>query len=323
MRRIIIFVGILVQLCVFGVQVKAAGFNEVPWEKYTIVDTISPYYDSVSGQSGYADYNIFVDLPDSMANYCAMHTYAYEYHDGGSGKRKPLPSTKIEAGVIKTNFIVTAPFTVKIFSYGKADLYHWTSSQMNKGSAISEANVLLCIDGVWDIRWLDWYLDPWSSSHPTHYYGGSASLPIASGNLTGMKINCISHVCTASSSYSFCEASATNDFRIDSVIVENVGIEEKLNIKNQKLNIEIRPNPFTQSTVISFSALGAPDNSETAELTIYDIAGKLVKSFHCALTIALRWDGKDNRGQKVKNGIYFIKMEAGEYKVTKKLTILK
>jgi hypothetical protein len=324
MRKIIIFVGIIILFCVLSpIQAKALGFNEVPWVAYTIVDAAEPYYDSVSGQGGYSNYNVSVNMPDSMENYCVMHTYAYGYHSGGSGKG-PIPSTNIEAGVTKTNFSVTAPFIVKIFSYGKADLYHWTSSQMNKGSAISEANVLFYIDGAWETRWADYYLDPFLppySSHPTHYYGGNMSFPITSGNLTGMKINGISRVCTAGSSYSNCEAGATNDFRIDSVTVENVGIEEKRFSPpeaDQNDKMSINPNLFAGKAVIIYELL----NEGKIQLKIYDITGKCVKTLVDRNILPGSYKETIESKDYVK-GVYFVKFLSENYRETKKIIVIK
>lgn len=35
------------------------------------------------------------------------------------------------------------------------------------------------------------------------------------------------------------------------------------------------------------------------------------------------WDGVDTQGREVTNGCYFVKFEAGDYKVTKKFIIVK
>ncbi|MDD5530124.1 MAG: SBBP repeat-containing protein [bacterium] len=83
--------------------------------------------------------------------------------------------------------------------------------------------------------------------------------------------------------------------------------EEKLNIKNQKSNIKIFPNPFVSKTVVSGSASGefrsAQQKKET-KIQIYDISGKLVETT------------KDNViGKNLKSGIYFVKI--GEYKPMK------
>jgi flagellar hook assembly protein FlgD len=35
------------------------------------------------------------------------------------------------------------------------------------------------------------------------------------------------------------------------------------------------------------------------------------------------WDGRDESGEKVVSGIYFYRLEAGKFKATRKLTIVK
>ncbi|MDD5530971.1 MAG: FlgD immunoglobulin-like domain containing protein [bacterium] len=82
------------------------------------------------------------------------------------------------------------------------------------------------------------------------------------------------------------------------------------------------PNPITSGTYIEYTL---PKNT-TVSLNIYDINGELVRNlmtgnqelgFH-----KVYWDGQDNNGQKVSNGTYFYRMEAGSFKVTQKLTML-
>lgn len=73
--------------------------------------------------------------------------------------------------------------------------------------------------------------------------------------------------------------------------------------------IECLPNPFTKSTVIRFSNPSVL--TAHSELKIYNLTGKLVKSFkmvsgrHNAVS-ELVWDGKDKAGKEVPKGLYFI-----------------
>ncbi|MBN2090032.1 T9SS type A sorting domain-containing protein [candidate division KSB1 bacterium] len=78
------------------------------------------------------------------------------------------------------------------------------------------------------------------------------------------------------------------------------------------------PNPFTQSTTITL--LLNFDNN--IELTIYDLMGRtvrsLMKGFYAANTYKIIWDGTNDNGAKVANGIYFCRVIAGtEEKVIK------
>jgi hypothetical protein len=93
--------------------------------------------------------------------------------------------------------------------------------------------------------------------------------------------------------------------------------------------IFVYPNPFNQKTVIRYS-LGVNRNDYTnVRLRIYDIGGRLVKFFPInqltpqPINHQITWDGKDNSGKKVASGIYFIRLEAGDFKATRKLTVVK
>ncbi|MDD5530484.1 MAG: T9SS type A sorting domain-containing protein [bacterium] len=87
------------------------------------------------------------------------------------------------------------------------------------------------------------------------------------------------------------------------------GIEENQN-KNTVFLCRTYPNPFILSTTIKFNVGKGRDPS----LRVYDIAGKLVKTFplianHSSLPTNVTWDGKDNNGRVAKAGIYFVKVK--------------
>ena len=78
------------------------------------------------------------------------------------------------------------------------------------------------------------------------------------------------------------------------------------------------PNPFNPTTVISFQL---PVTSRTT-LRIYDVLGRevvtLVDEVRPAGTYTLRWDAAQN-----SSGIYFYRLQAGNFTATKKLVLLK
>jgi hypothetical protein len=82
------------------------------------------------------------------------------------------------------------------------------------------------------------------------------------------------------------------------------------------------PNPFNPSTSM---AIDFPTASEY-KLTIYNIAGQVVKTFQGSAeagTTTIRWDAKDNRGAQVATGVYFYSVEAGAFKDVKKMVLMK
>jgi len=95
-------------------------------------------------------------------------------------------------------------------------------------------------------------------------------------------------------------------------------IEEEL-INN--LEISHYPNPFSNSTTISFSL---PKNVEKATLKIYNLKGQLVKTYKLdSEDTSITWDGKNNNGLQVANGIYFYKLTCNNKSVVKKMIFLR
>ena len=88
------------------------------------------------------------------------------------------------------------------------------------------------------------------------------------------------------------------------------------------------PNPFNPSTWIPFQ-LG---HVELVTLNIYDVEGQLVRKIDLGrLTAgnyaqpdqAIYWDGQTENGESVASGTYFYQLQAGDYRETRKMVILK
>jgi hypothetical protein len=73
------------------------------------------------------------------------------------------------------------------------------------------------------------------------------------------------------------------------------------------LRLNISPNPFT--TVARFEVLGA---SKKSELQIYDVTGRKIKRLSIPNSQFpihnYVWDGRDDGGNKVSPGVYFLKV---------------
>jgi len=83
------------------------------------------------------------------------------------------------------------------------------------------------------------------------------------------------------------------------------------------------PNPFNPHTTIEFS-LTKPGQTE---LSIYNLKGQKVKTLVLGDTAKgthkVVWNGLDDNNQTVGSGIYFVRMKAGNYIETKKITLVK
>jgi CubicO group peptidase (beta-lactamase class C family) len=83
------------------------------------------------------------------------------------------------------------------------------------------------------------------------------------------------------------------------------------------------PNPFNPTTLIKY------DLAEDAlvSISIYDVTGRMVKSLinmnQSTGDHSFRWDATNNIGEAVSAGMYIYTIQAGEYKDTKKMVLLK
>lgn len=83
------------------------------------------------------------------------------------------------------------------------------------------------------------------------------------------------------------------------------------------------PNPFNPETTIRFALPQTAD----VELVIYDALGQKVRTLVAAQLSAgvhaLRWNGRNEAGIQVGNGVYFYRLQAGAFSQVKRMLLLK
>jgi len=83
------------------------------------------------------------------------------------------------------------------------------------------------------------------------------------------------------------------------------------------------PNPFNPTTAIRFSIPSACH----VRISIYDIKGyqicDLINCYTEAGTYDIIWDSTDSHGIELSSGVYLYQIDAGPYRVIKKMTYLK
>jgi len=93
--------------------------------------------------------------------------------------------------------------------------------------------------------------------------------------------------------------------------------DQKSKIENRKL-LQNQPNPFQGSTVISYSMSGYG----AVSLQVYDLTGRLVQTLVDEAqrpgVYHVRWHTKDT-----PSGVYFYRLQAGEFTDTKKMVLLR
>ena len=88
------------------------------------------------------------------------------------------------------------------------------------------------------------------------------------------------------------------------------------------------PNPFNPETWIPYQL------SESADISvkIYDVGGRLVRNvfvgfkpvgYYLTRERAAYWDGRNEIGESVSSGIYFLRFIAGNFATTQRMVIMK
>jgi len=111
-----------------------------------------------------------------------------------------------------------------------------------------------------------------------------------------------------------------------------IGIRETaLRTTPNALHLKVYPNPFSEKTEIRYkihdTRYTIQDVGQTFRFAIYDATGRLVRDFS-RLTVngeqsTILWDGTDNSGHKLPSGVYFVRLEAGEFKKNEKVILLR
>jgi len=118
-----------------------------------------------------------------------------------------------------------------------------------------------------------------------------------------------------------------NDIVIDSVTIRpGVGINEPSMVqflpKAFALGNNI-PNPFASQTLMRYAIL----KECAVNLSIYNALGILMRTLKSGIQktgfYSIIWDGYDEKGKGVAKGIYFYRLETGEFTATKKMMKLK
>ena len=101
----------------------------------------------------------------------------------------------------------------------------------------------------------------------------------------------------------------------------SAGIEGDLEILQPDIFLNNFPNPFRNSTTISYATTNLPENSG---IEIYNIKGQKVKKYSIFDNrSSILWNGKDEAGKTVSPGIYFYKIESGNQIKTRKMLLIR
>ena len=98
------------------------------------------------------------------------------------------------------------------------------------------------------------------------------------------------------------------------------------NLKTGSVELDVYPNPFSQKAEIRYIMQDKKYTRTAVSLKIYDSSGRLVKFFNHLIiqpSGQILWDGTDDRGFQLSNGIYFMVLEALDMRLKKKIIIVR
>ena len=131
---------------------------------------------------------------------------------------------------------------------------------------------------------------------------------------------------------------AITDGQIETVLT--AGMEMELDSGDRELTVSLRPlpkvtqllqnypNPFNPETWIPYQLNQASEVS----LSVYSSEGKQVRQIDLGLKAAgnyqrteraIYWDRRNASGESVSSGVYFYRLQAGDYSQIRKMVILK
>jgi hypothetical protein len=113
---------------------------------------------------------------------------------------------------------------------------------------------------------------------------------------------------------------------VELIIEQATGVDDEgdqPNAPDRFALFQNHPNPFNPETEISYYLSQGCE----VRLTIYNILGRRVRTLfeghQNAGLKTLVWDGKDDQGKQLSSGIYFYRLQAGEFSQTRKMSLLK
>jgi hypothetical protein len=90
---------------------------------------------------------------------------------------------------------------------------------------------------------------------------------------------------------------------------------------------ECYPNPFASRAFIMYELPFLPGDISTVRLRVFDLSGRMVRTLaereYVPGYYTVTWDRQDRFGREVSDGIYFLRLEAGSYRATRKLAVIK
>jgi hypothetical protein len=103
------------------------------------------------------------------------------------------------------------------------------------------------------------------------------------------------------------------------------GVREQAYSPNQRPLVTTLYSPFPTPAVRSVTIRYSLAREGLATLQVHDLTGRVIRTL-CATSMkrgaySITWNGTDDRGRGLANGVYFVRMVAGDYRATEKVVL--
>jgi uncharacterized delta-60 repeat protein len=166
-------------------------------------------------------------------------------------------------------------------------------------------------------------LDPDGFDNWIYYYSAEGSYPFLD-EAYAIDYGPDGHVYTSGCGYT---SQNSYDFTVIGIDPET-GVDEVQVDHAQIVRLDAMPNPFSKLTNIRYSILDTGYLIKNMTLSIYDVGGRLVRSFHQESSIenqesVVSWHGTDAAGKQVPAGVYFAELEGDDWRASEKLLLIR
>jgi beta-glucanase (GH16 family) len=151
---------------------------------------------------------------------------------------------------------------------------------------------------------------------------GQASIPVADIRGTAMDLRMLSYAFVILEENGTACEFALDDIYYDGGTISTAVDEDEPGDPRRVQLLTNMPNPFNARTSIRFELpAGGP-----YEIGIFDLAGRKVRIFRgvgSAGVNTVQWDGRDDTGAFVASGTFIYRLEAGSYRESRSMTLVK
>lgn len=102
---------------------------------------------------------------------------------------------------------------------------------------------------------------------------------------------------------------------------------DKVDFIKDRPRVQNYPNPFNPTTKIVFFIPEDQPRSAPIVIKIYNVTGQLIRTLVYGFPKQgenhILWDGRDDRNQPLSSGVYFYRLEAGEFSLCGRMTMIK